>query len=189
LTWTEREVHILDKDSLEILETFAMWPSCKTGWGITKNDAENVLYVSDSSAFISVIDATTLQYLYSITVKDKNGRNFPKVNELEFIYGYIWGNVFGKNTIVKIDPSTGYIVKTIDLEALTLAEYNFVFSSPDTLTSKYGYDFGNNVINGIAYDFENDDMYVTGKRWNMMFKLKVTEVLNDSMYHKSSVLI
>lgn len=175
----------MDRNSLAILETFDMWPEVKTGWGITKDPANNILYISDSTEFITKVDASTLKVIGTLTVMN-GSRPMAKVNEMEFIYGYLWGNVFGKSDIVKIDPSTGQVVSSFDMSDLTRAERNFVRNSPDTLLSYSGYDYGNNVFNGIAYDFENDDMYVTGKRWNMMFKLKVPEAIADGAYYRGS---
>ena len=81
--------------------------------------------------------------------------------------GYIWANVFYMNGMVQIDPSSGFIVDMVDFTPLHDAEMAFVSKE----NGMRGYDYGNNVCNGIAFDPEENAFYVTGKRWNMMFKI------------------
>ena len=71
--------------------------------------------------------------------------------------------------MIAINPATGYISEAIDCQALYDAEMNYVRTSRNNDMSNY--DFGNNVFNGIAYDPETKDWYVTGKRWNFLFKI------------------
>ena len=146
-----------------------MWPGVKEGWGITLDPVLHVLYVTDGSAQVTRVDARTLEQTSQFTVK--NGRGSPQalINELEFVDGYIWANVFYFNGMAKIDPNSGYIVDAIDFGALHDAEMNAVEANDQ----RFGYDHGNNVCNGIAYDAEEDVFYVTGKRWNLMFKIRL----------------
>ena len=97
------------------------------------------------------------------------------LNELEFVNGYIWANVFMKNFIVKIDPTSGLVVKVVDLSSLVDAEMEMVKQTGSNGYDIGQYDYGNNVLNGIAYDKSKDDFYLTGKRWNFMFKVKISD--------------
>ena len=104
-----------------------------------------------------------------------NGNEQEKINELEFVDGHIWANVFHENGIIKIDPDSGYIVDIVDLTPLHDAEMSLV----KELGQERGYDHRNNVCNGIAYDPAEKSFYVTGKRWNMMFKIRLDEDRNE----------
>ena len=91
------------------------------------------------------------------------------INELEFVDGSIWANVFYFDGMVRIDPSSGYITEGIDFAPLRAAEMEVVKEKNEMAT----YDHNNNVCNGIAYDAIADAYYVSGKRWNLMFKIKL----------------
>ena len=98
-----------------------------------------------------------------------------KLNELEFVDGYIWSNVFYLNGMVKIDPSNGQVVEEVDFEDLHDTEMEMV-SQKNQLQ---GYDSNNNVCNGIAYDPSEKAFYVTGKRWNLMFKIRLDSMATE----------
>ena len=148
-----------------------MWAGVKQGWGITLDDANRILYVTDGSDTVTRVNADTLEQMSQFKVKKANGQHQKLLNELEFVDGYIWANVFYFNGMIKIDPNSGLIVKTVDFAPLHDAEMNLVKEKRQLV----GYDHGNNVCNGIAYDPAEDAFYVTGKRWNMMFKIKLDE--------------
>ena len=124
--------------------------------------------MSDGSNKIFKIDAASLELVETIKVINEFGFEQHRINELEFVNGYIWANIFLENFIVKIDPSQGKIVKTYDMKSLLDAEFRLVEK-----LGEWNYDYGNNVLNGIAYDGLEDVFYLTGKRWRMMFKLKI----------------
>ena len=105
-----------------------------------------------------------------MVVTAKNGQKINRINELEFIDGLIWANIFGGNVIIGIDPTTGQIKEGLDLKPLFDTEINYVNNR--MMGNMRGYDFPNNVLNGIAFDPETRDWYVTGKRWNFLFKLQ-----------------
>ena len=169
LTWLEKTVNILDKNTLQVKRSIPLWKGVKEGWGITLDDARRILYVSDGSEKITRINADTLEEISQFTVKKGNGSPQKLINELEFVNGHIWANVFYMHGMVKIDPTSGFIVDHIDFTPLHDAEMRLVKNEGNI----YGYDYGNNVCNGIAYDPAEDAFYVTGKRWNMMFKIKL----------------
>ena len=149
-----------------------MWDGVKEGWGITLDESKRILYVSDGTSTITRVDADTLKQISQFTVKAGNGHSTDKINELEFVDGYIWANVFYFNGMVRIDPNSGYIVEAIDFTPLFNGEMKLV----QELGQMRGFDYNNNVCNGIAYDPDEDVFYVTGKRWNLMFKLKLGQI-------------
>ena len=172
MTWQEDIAYILDRETLKPKRQFAMssvWPGVKQGWGITIDEENNLLYISDGTAQITVADARTLEQKSQFTVKNASSQAIRGINELEFVDGFVWANVFGLNYMIKVDPATGYITEAIDCQALYDAEMNYVRTANNNDMS--GYDFGNNVFNGIAYNPETKDWYVTGKRWNFLFKI------------------
>ena len=104
-----------------------------------------------------------------IPVTDENGNPVDNLNELEYVDGFIWANIFMLNEIVKIDAATGRVVKRVDMSSLVDAERTRL--NEKGLTGTFDY---NNVLNGIAYDKANDVFYLTGKRWDLMFKLRIS---------------
>lgn len=125
-----------------------MWEGVKSGWGITLDDDKRILYVSDGTSKITRVDADTLEQTSQFTVRNAKGHAVPKINELEFVDDFIWANVFGKNSMIKIDPDSGYIVAKLDFKHLHDAEIKLVKAKNEYA----GYDHGNNVCNGIAYN-------------------------------------
>ena len=151
-----------------------MWNQVKQGWGITLDPKKNTLYVTDGSDKITRVDATTLKEQSQMTVYNKDGSAQSLLNELEFVGGYIWANIFYQNAMYKICPCTGAILERIDFQPLREIEDAIVKDRGED----YGYDANNNVCNGIAYDQREDAYYVTGKRWNIMFKIQLTQPIS-----------
>lgn len=170
LTYMVRDIYVVDSDTLAIKEdrTFDLWDEAKDGWGMTLDKENGKIYMSDGSDHLLVIDQDTLEVERTINVTYDNGRKLFNINELEYVNGYIWANVFLQKYIVKIDIQTGKIVKKIDLTSLHNAEMKKV----KEFHQGY-YDYMNNVLNGIAYDAAQDVFYLTGKRWDFMFKVKL----------------
>ncbi len=127
------------------------------GWGIT-TDGEK-LYSSDGSSVISVRDPGTykVERRISVTVE---GESLNYLNELEWIDGKIWANVYTLNQIVIIDPKSGAVEGVIDLTGILSADD----MTPTT-----------DVLNGIAYDAEGDRIFVTGKNWSKLFEIKIVK--------------
>ena len=109
-----------------------------------------------------------------MTVRTRSGKAQGMLNELEFVGGYIWANIFLANIIVKICPCNGIILDTINLLALRKIETQIVADRGEDAS----YDHGNNVLNGIAYNSHEDVFFVTGKRWNIMFKVKLNKPMS-----------
>ena len=132
------------------------------GWGLT-NDGTN-LFMSDGTHQIRVLNPENFEMVRSFLVKDENGKPIYKLNELEFVKGEIWANVWhseeiGKpNHIARISPQDGKLVGWIDLQNI----------SPDDQKRD-----SENVLNGIAYDAATDRIFVTGKNWKNVYEIKL----------------
>ena len=168
LTWKNNVVDILDL-SLQTVFTMKMFDGVKEGWGITRNGTR--LYVSNGSENITFVNSNSFETEGRLTVHMPNGQKLNRINELEYVDGSIWANIFMSSFIVKIDAQTGLVTKSVDLNSLLETELEFHRLSNDNRLSFW--DDGNNVLNGIAYDAENDEFFVTGKRWSLMFRIKI----------------
>ena len=154
LTWMEGKCFVYDADDFRLLKTFTYDGE---GWGLT-SDGEK-LYMSDGSDCIRVIDPETFEV--ERTIRVMMGRNRLKMlNELEWIDGRIWANLYMSDLIVCIDPVDGRVEKTVDLEGLL----PFADRTPDT-----------DVLNGIAWDPDGCRLFVTGKNWNKLFEIVPVE--------------
>lgn len=127
----------------------------KEGWSLT-TDGSNLI-MSDGTSKLTYIDPVKLSPVKVLNVTEF-GYPIDKLNELEFIKGSIYANIWMSNTIVKIDPANGNIVGKIDLSSLT-KEAKII--NPDA-----------DVLNGIAYDSANDKIYVTGKMWSKIYQIQ-----------------
>ncbi len=152
LTWKNQEAFVYDRDSFELLNT---WPYETEGWGITHNG--RCLIMSDGSSLLYFRDPETFAEVGRLNVQDQNGP-VRLLNELEFINGEVWANVWQSNRIVRIDPASGQVVGSIDLTGLL---------DPATVTQRV------DVLNGIAYDEGNGRLFVTGKFWPTLFEIEL----------------
>ncbi|MGA3017783.1 MAG: glutaminyl-peptide cyclotransferase [Bryobacteraceae bacterium] len=130
------------------------------GWSMTTDG--KVIYMDDGSAQIRIWDPETLQEKGRITVTDE-GKPVENVNELEWVKGELYANIWQTDRIARIDPKTGKVVGWIDLTGL-LAPSDIVETG----------DFRTDVLNGIAYDAQHDRLFVTGKNWPKLFEIKLT---------------
>ncbi len=156
LTWQSKIGFVYDRATFAVLDTFAY---DHEGWGITHDGSR--LIVSDGTCTIRFWDPETLQETGRIEVRDGGlaCRNVD-LNELEYIHGEIWANVWKTDLIYRIDPTTGTVTGMIDLRyLLPLVER--------TNTT--------DVLNGIAYDTENDRLFVTGKNWPRLYEIEVND--------------
>jgi glutaminyl-peptide cyclotransferase len=126
------------------------------GWGIS-SDGKNII-VSDGTSKIRFLDTLTLKSVKDITVKDVQVA-VDKLNELEFVDGFIFANQWQSNYLLKIDPRTGEVVGRMDLS--TLAEKIFALNPKA------------DVLNGIAFEKKSKLLLVTGKFWPALFALKI----------------
>lgn len=151
LTWEDGIAYIYDNNG-KLLKNITYKGE---GWGITTDGQK--LYMSDGGTNIYVVDPETLAKTSIINVK-YGRRSQPMINELEWIDGKIWANIYLENKIVIIDPSTGFVEAYLDLRSLNDSQH------------------GNNmadVLNGIAYDAATGRIFVTGKRWSKLFEIEV----------------
>lgn len=152
LTWQSNVGFVYDKDSFELLQTFN-YPT--EGWGIT-HDGERLI-MSDGTATLHFLEPETFEEINRIQVRDNAGP-VVRLNELEYIRGEIYANVWQTDRIARIDPLTGQVTGWIDLAGLLSAQDR---SQPV------------DVLNGIAYDAENDRLFVTGKLWPKLFEIEL----------------
>ena len=151
LTWTDNLIFQYDKQTFAKQNTFS-WPH--EGWGIT-HDNKNLI-VSDGSASLYFLDPKTLTETRRITVHD-GWYEITRLNELEYIDGLIYANVWHKCQIALIKPEDGTITAWLDLTELC---------------QKMQKD-REDVLNGIMYDTEKKKLFVTGKLWPKLFEIKV----------------
>jgi glutamine cyclotransferase len=152
ITWQEQTGFIYDPATFEPLGTFS-YPH--EGWGIT-HDGQRLI-VSDGTPTIRFWDPETLAEIGRITAHDDQG-TVERLNELEYINGEIWANIWLTDQIARISPETGEVTGYVDMTGLL-----------DTSNLTQPVD----VLNGIAYDAENDRLFVTGKLWPTLFEIEV----------------
>lgn len=154
LTWEEQTGFIYDAGSFEKVGEFGYTGA---GWGLTTDG--QYLYMSNGSEKILVLDPQTLRPIRTIEVYTDQDRVIY-LNELEWIDGEIWANVYTTDRIVRIDPATGVVKGIIDLKRL--------LPSADK-------DLSTDVLNGIAHDPATGRIFVTGKRWKKLFEIALLE--------------
>ena len=150
LTWLHQIGFVYDKVTFELLQEFS-YPT--EGWGIT-HDGQNLI-MSDGTATLHFLDPVTFVETSQLEVFDADGP-VTRLNELEYIKGEIFANVWLTDRIARISPKTGQVIGWIDLTGL--------LNSGELL---YPVD----VLNGIAYDYLNDRLLVTGKFWPFLFEI------------------
>ncbi len=152
LTWQQHVGFVYDKGSFELLREFD-YPT--EGWGITYDGQR--LIMSDGTSTLHFLDPETFKEVGSVQVFDDTGP-VDNLNELEYVNGEIYANVWLTDRIAMIDPGTGRVQGWIDLTGL--------LSTADLSQPV-------NVLNGIAYDAEHDRLFVTGKLWPKLFEIKL----------------
>jgi len=152
LTWQSHVAFVYDRFSFRLLRTFTYQGE---GWGLTEDSKD--LIMSDGTATLRFFDPGTFREVRHIVVKD-HGSQVTQLNELEYVHGQIYANVWHTDRIVRISPETGRVLGWIDLSGL-LAPGEV--SDPEA------------VLNGIAYDPAHDRLFVTGKLWPKLFEIKI----------------
>ena len=152
LTWQDQLGFIYDAQSFEKVGQFAYEGE---GWGLT-NDGESLI-LSDGSNRIRFIDPNDFHVKKVLTVLD-GGAPVKRINELEFVEGEIYANIWHKDVIARINPQTGRVVGWIDLQGIL----------PRGDVSDH-----EAVLNGIAYDEANHRLFVTGKLWPKLFEIRL----------------
>lgn len=154
LTWQNGAGFVSDAVDLKPLATFAYDGE---GWGLTDDGARLIL--SDGTARLRFLDPDTFAETGSVTVT-YGGRPVTRLNELEWIDGQVFANLWGQDLIVRIDPATGKVVGVIDLT--------------DILPQAERADPSDDVLNGIAWDEVGRRLFVTGKNWPKLFEIRLT---------------
>ena len=154
LTWRKNKGFVYDLETFTLEKTFNYQES-KEGWGLTHNNEK--LIKTDGTERMWFLNMDTLKeesYIETYT----NNRKAENLNELEFVKGKIYANLWQKNSILIVNPKSGAIEGIVDLKGLQ---------------SKAGQKGDDNVLNGIAYDEETDRLFVTGKKWDKVFEIKL----------------
>jgi glutamine cyclotransferase len=152
LTWRNHKCFVYDLESFKQEKEFTYDGE---GWGLATDG--QALILSDGTDQIRFLDPATFQVKRTIKVQD-HGRPIPRLNELEYINGKIFANIWLTDFLVCIDPATGTILGVIDFQGLLTAEEH-----------KAGAD----ILNGIAYDSAGDRLFVTGKLWPKLFEVRL----------------
>jgi len=152
LTWQSHVGFIYDKETFELLQEFNY---STEGWGITHDGKR--LIMSDGTSTLHFLDPETFQEIGQIEVYDRNGR-VTKLNELEYVQGEIYANIWKTDRVARIAPLTGQVMGWIELENIL---------SPEDGNHRV------DALNGIAYDATNDRLFVTGKFWPKIFEIEI----------------
>ena len=154
LTWTSHKAFVYDRFSFRLLRTLTYEGE---GWGLTHDDTQLIL--SDGTSHLRFLDPTTFQVVRRLQVIDQDGRGIENLNELEYVHGEIYANVWQKDEILRINPRTGKVLGRINLNGII---------------DKRELHGDGAVLNGIAYDAAGDRLFVTGKLWPKLFEIKLT---------------
>jgi glutaminyl-peptide cyclotransferase len=153
LTWQHQTGFIYDAKTLDWKKNFSY---AGEGWGLC-NDGKS-LFLSDGSSQIRVIDPSSMKTTRTLNVT-WNGKNIDQLNELEYIEGEIFANIWRKDQILRIDPNSGKVIGVID------------FTGIDRESPRRSVD---HVLNGIAYDATTGLLYVTGKCWPHIYEVRLS---------------
>jgi glutamine cyclotransferase len=167
LTWQSNIGFVYDKDSFELLREFSY---STEGWGIT-HDGERLI-MSDGTSILHFLDPQTFEEIGQLEVFD-NDEPVTRLNELEYVQGEIYANVWQTDRIARIAPETGRVIGWVELGGLLATED---LSEPI------------DVLNGIAYDAETDRLFVTGKLWPKLFEIELISLIIDDSPFRAKAL-
>ncbi len=160
LTWKTHKVNVYDLNTFKKVNEFD-WAF--EGWGLTNNGKE--LIVSTGSSNLYFVEPNNFKILRQVSVTDNNGP-VSMLNELEYVNGFVYSNIYETDNIIKINPETGNVVGKIDCSNI-LAKSGMSYN-PSEYSETTGY-----VLNGIAYDSSKNNFYITGKQWPALFEIKL----------------
>jgi glutamine cyclotransferase len=153
LTWENQVAFVYQKSDFELLKSIPY--QIREGWGLTYDGTH--LLMTDGSATLYFLDKDYLTEMRRLEVCDDKGL-VTYLNELEYISGELWANVYHSDNVLRIDPETGVVLGRINLAGLL----NSSDRKPDT-----------DVLNGIAYDEKTGKIFVTGKNWPKLFEIQI----------------
>ena len=159
LTWQSHIAFVYDRATFRFLRSFNYDGE---GWGLT-HDARSLI-LSDGSADLRFLDPSTFRVTRTITVKDQ-GKPVTQLNELEYIHGEVYANIWHSDRIARISPATGQVLGWIDLTGILPAGEHSTAEA---------------VLNGIAYDAAHNRLFVTGKLWPKIFEIEVVPAAKGS---------
>jgi len=151
LTWLSHKGFVYNKTSFDLLEEFNY---STEGWGITNNGS--LLIMSDGTSNLYFLNPETFEKVGQVAVRDDSGP-VTEINELEYIKGDVYANIWLQERIAIINPQTGQVKAWI------------YFTGIQTMMNRSGDD----VLNGIAYDADGDRLFITGKKWPELFEIKL----------------
>ncbi len=154
LTWTSHKAFVYDRFSFSLQQTLSYKGE---GWGLTHDETQLIL--SDGTANLTFLDPKSFRVIRKLRVTDQSGHAVDNLNELEYLRGEIYANVWQTDEIIRISPLTGKVLGKIDLKGII---------------DKRDRQGEGAVLNGIAYDKTSDRLFVTGKLWPKLFEIKVT---------------
>ncbi len=152
LTWQNQQGFVYDLDSFNLVGGFRY---AGEGWGLTHNGRS--LIMSDGTSQIRFLNPDTFEVQRVINVQD-NGREITQLNELEYVKGEIYANIWYSDRVARVDPQSGRVTAWINLAGLL---------APEDRTDPGA------VLNGIAYDEASDRLFVTGKYWPKLFEIRL----------------
>ena len=154
LSWRKNTGFVYNLESFELEQTFN-YDQSKEGWGLTNNNEK--LIKTDGTERMWFLNPETLKEEKFVEIYT-NKRKAEKLNELEFIKGKVYANIWQQNSLLIVNPDNGAIEGIVNLNGLQ---------------EKAGQKGESNVLNGIAYDSVNDRIFVTGKKWTKVFEIKL----------------
>lgn len=153
LTWKAHKGFVYDRFSFSLLRTFQYEGE---GWGLTHDATQ--LIMSDGTSYLRFLDPKSLRETRRIHVTDETDHGIENLNELEYIQGEIYANIWETHKIARISPRSGKVLGWIDLSGII---------------DKRELEDADAVLNGIAYDSIGDRLFVTGKLWPKLFEIKI----------------
>ena len=163
LTWREGLCFVYDKKTFQLLNRFQY---SGEGWGLAYDGDRLIL--SDGSATLRFLDPATFKQKGKVSVsyrdpKTKKSAPVNNLNELEYVHGEVWANVWQTSRIARINPKSGDVIAWIDFT-------NFV---PEQFKREHLGRGGDNVLNGIAFDKATDRLFITGKNWPALYEIQI----------------
>jgi glutamine cyclotransferase len=165
LTWKTHTGFVYDRFSFSLLRTFQYEGE---GWGLTHDKTQ--LIMSDGTAYLRFLDPKSFKETKRVRVSDETGHPVENLNELEYLHGQVYANIWQTDEIVRISPSTGKVLGWVHLSGII---------------DERKLENAGAVLNGIAYDSIGDRLFVTGKLWPKLFEIKVAVQRQGATHHRS----
>ncbi len=156
LSWRSGRGFIFDQNTFKLLKE---WRYKGQGWGLTMHDSAEEVWMSDGTDTLRVLEPEGLTEKRHVKVT-LDGRPVMRLNEVEWVCGELWANIWETKHIYRIDPSTGKVKAIVDCSSLPLERDVIV---------------GQDVLNGIAFDWESGRLWVTGKKWSKIYQIHVED--------------